>query len=589
MKPRSSWPLLALGALWFATSTGTASADPGFAQPLRHGVVFWQAETPEEAVRELEAVKADGFTLIKLASWVWTLPKPGSEVERVAEATLDWCDRNDFSFYLLHNIQYGSPGEGGDLDQAWEDPLAAAPLLQDWARVLASHDCVTGVILGNEVGPRAGTPEANPRWWAGFVEELRGRYGGDVAVLNDVWGTDFGTWDAVGTPPEGSPGRVDLRRFATEVYARFYGTLFDEVLRPALGDIEYGTKTGGDPILHRHLERFSMLTWDDVLANYPQWRIKTLCDVGRALDKPVFNSELHLYHDTYAFNQSAAMSRYRYFTSALNGETTTASFAWRQWSEKPETAAIHRQTPGVLAELARVRDAVTKLADAAPRLHVLLTPNLAEGEDREPDAKPAAEALYAEMAALGIPWRFVCEQDVPTVESGTLVATGDARPEPSTVQAIAALPTSVEVVCVGARPELDSYGQPLPAGLSAALAERSTLVAGIADLDVPDDGPGAPYGRIVSTDYLWWSEEKGHFSGPMGYPALEARRVRDGDDWLVAVINHATSGETLKSTAPWVASLRPGRIVELTGEQSTFRPGSELEFASLSVRILRYE
>jgi hypothetical protein len=181
---------LTLPACFLASMVGVAAwaaPGPGFTQPMRHGVVFWQAPTPEEAVRELERVKADGYTLIKLASWAWTLPTPGSDIERVARATLDWCDSNDFSFYLLQNIQYGSAGEGGGLDAAWEDPLSATPLLEDWVRVLRGHRSVRGVILGNEVSPLAGTRDADPKWWAGFTEAMRERYG-DIAALNEVWG-----------------------------------------------------------------------------------------------------------------------------------------------------------------------------------------------------------------------------------------------------------------------------------------------------------------------------------------------------------------------------------------------------------------
>lgn len=69
----------------------TAAPRPhGFSQPLRHGVVFWQEKTPEQALAELEKVRAQGFNLIVQASWCWTLPKPGSDLERIMQAELKW-------------------------------------------------------------------------------------------------------------------------------------------------------------------------------------------------------------------------------------------------------------------------------------------------------------------------------------------------------------------------------------------------------------------------------------------------------------------------------------------------------------------
>lgn len=50
--------------------------------PLRHGAVFFCPEDDADAVKQLERIKGDGFHLIKFASWIWTLPTPGSAFER---------------------------------------------------------------------------------------------------------------------------------------------------------------------------------------------------------------------------------------------------------------------------------------------------------------------------------------------------------------------------------------------------------------------------------------------------------------------------------------------------------------------------
>jgi hypothetical protein len=559
----------------------------GFFQPLRHGVVFWQEKTPEQAVAELEKVKAQGFNLIAQSSWVWTLPKPGSDLERVMQAELKWCDENDLRFFLLHGIQYGSPGEGGNLDDAWEDPRRAAPLLDDWVRVLHGHPCVEGVILGNEVSPVAGNSKDNPKWWAGFTEAMRRRHA-TIEALNRSWGARFESWEKLGPPPGGSIGRVDLERFATEAFNRFYGTLFEKVLRPALGPLEYGTKSAGDPILQRRLTQFSVIGWDDVLANYPQWRIKAMCDLGRRLDRPMFNSELHLYNDDYVYNQSVPMSRYRYFTSALNGETTTAGFAWNMW-KKPETIEVHSHTAAILAELRRLEPQLRKFAAQPAELHVLLTPAYVEGDDTDPERKPLAEQLYAQMAMLGTPWEFVCEEDVSTIASGTLVIPEQPRLEPATAQAVTGLPKRVRVICLNEPPTQDEYGRMLPQNLRLALATRGKVVDSEGGLATPVADPGRPYNEPTQTEYLWWSERKGHFRAPMTYPLLEARRVREGAGWLVAVINHATAGEPVEAQLPWLRQLSPAKVVELTGKGGEVPAGVALVLEPLAVRVFRYE
>jgi hypothetical protein len=579
-------PLLPVLALTLSPAQPPARPH-GFEQPVRAGVVFWQAKTPAEAIAELERVRAQGYNLIKQASWAWTLPTPGNDLERVMQAELDWCDANGFHFYLLQNVQYGSPGEGGDLDAAWEDPLQAARLLGDWVRVLEGHPCVDGVILGNEVGPQVGTPEANPQWWRGFTEALQRQYG-TVEALNRSWGTDTAAWDALQPPALNSAGRVDLDRFATLAFERFYGTLFEQVLKPALGPLEYGVKTAGDPLLHRQLVRFSLVAWDDVLANYPQWRIKALCDVGRRLDRPVFNSELHVYHDDYVYNQSVAMTRYRYLMSALNGETTTASFAWGQWGKNPETVRIHAETPTVLAELTRLGPVFRSFATVEPELHVLLTRAYAVGDDADPETKPLAEALSAEVTALGVPWEFVCEEDVPSLTGGTLLLPEQPRPRSATVQAILGLPATVRLVCANEPPTQDEYGHMLPQALRAALARRATVVESPSDLRSPATDPGPPYNELTRTEYLFWNHEKGHFRAPMTYPRLEARRVREGDGWLVAVINHATAGEPVEAELPWRRQLGSLPVMELTSEGRALSADAQFTFPPLAVRLFRY-
>ncbi len=544
---------------------------------MRHGVVFFCPESPEEAVRQLEGIQRDGFRLIKFASWIWTLPKPGSDLEQRAQTVLDWCDRHDLAFFLLHNIQYG--GEAGGLDKEVMQPELSLPMLEDWARVLRGHPCVMGVILGNEVAPALGTPEQAPRLWAEFRLWLRTQHD-SLARLNAAWGTAFASFDAVGVPVEGSPGWVDCRRYARQRFADFYGVLIEQGLRPALGDKLYGSKTALDPFLHRACRQMTVTCWDDVVAQYPLWEVKC---AGDTTGKPRFNAELHLYHDAYHFFPSPEQSRYRYLTSALLGECLTASFAWAQW-QKPEIQAVHAATPTILADLARTEPLWRQMAAASRQaeLRVLVTeenfnrPRL-DGEREHPLAQ-----LQAHLSALGKPWRYLLETDLATAERGTLVVWTRGL-APALAQSLVHLPAAVRVLAVDAVPAKDEYGRPLAEDTAAALRTRLRVVPLNGLAEAIGAAPGLPpaYQRVGMVKYWAWAEKRGHYEYEVPCCLLEAYRAEIPSGTLIAVVNNTPAAQT--APLPWAG----GKQVTdaLTERALDAKELESLAFAPLAVRL----
>ncbi len=314
---------------------------------LAHGVVFFCPGEANQAISDLVKIKADGYNLIEFASWPWTLPTPGSALEKAAGAVLSWCDENDFHFFLMQNIQYGS--DGGGLDGEWTDPTKMAWCLSDWIRVMKGHRCVAGVITGNEIGPAGGNPKETPIWWGAFIESLKNRHH-TIEALNAAWKTNFADFSQVTVPKSGTPGEFDYHQFAIRAFDHYYSVLGEKTCKPALGDVLYGPKSFGDPLLERSCTHLPMICYDDAMADWPQWTIKGMCDMSRATGKPVFNSEIHLHHDSYAYDGSPEKSRYRYFLSALYGEWLSASFAWGQWNKVP----WHTEDPKILGELHRM-------------------------------------------------------------------------------------------------------------------------------------------------------------------------------------------------------------------------------------------
>ncbi|MCL5096657.1 MAG: hypothetical protein M1608_03830 [Candidatus Omnitrophica bacterium] len=560
-----SWTLASILILCLPAIAGPA--------PFAHGVVFFCPPDGDSAIAELQKILADGYNLVEFASWPWTLPKPGGRLETTATAVLNWCDAHEMRFFLMHNIQYDN------LDGAYANPMGAAGLLTDWLRVLKGHPCAAGVILGNEVGPTPGSPGKNPKWWAGFITELKNRHT-SIQSLNTAWETHYADFAEVMPPKAGSPGRVDYDRFAVTVFDRFYGALFRQVCEPALGRLLYAPKTSGDPLLQRACESFSMICWDDALSDYPQWRVKAMGDVSRMTGKPAFNAELHLYHDTYAYFGSPAKSRYRYFLSALNGEWASASFAYGQWT-KPQTLNTHQATPGILADLRRLEAPLRAFNEATPQLHVVLS-----GPETSNDT--IMQRLYTEFANLGCSWEYVCPQDIARLTTGAVYLPENTCLPRDSCQALADLPHNVRIVFAERNALADDYGHPVPRPLLEKIVQRACHQYGVQHLIPADEEQlTTPYTESIEASYTSWSSERGHFAYLMTYPRLEARRVQYQQGWLVAVVNHATVGKPVTAKLPW----SPGKdyhVRDLTAGGTQVRSDTPQDFQPLSVRLFRY-
>ncbi|MHB1459373.1 MAG: beta-galactosidase [Armatimonadota bacterium] len=567
--------ILAFPLLCHAANRGPK--DPG----TRHGVVFFCPTTESEAIRQLEMLKKDGFDLIEFASWVWTIPTPGSDLEKRASAVLNWCDRNDVAFFLMHNIQYINPEEGGGLNKGVLNPELAFGMVTDWVRVLKGHRSVMGVILGNEVGPSLGSPKDASALWDDFRTWLRVRHH-TIDNLNTAWKTDYKAFDEVGEPVVDSPGTIDVAAYARFRFAHFYGTIFDKVFRPMLGEKLYGEKTSLDPFVHGACTRNTMTCWDDILSSFPLWQIKCAADT---IGKPVFNSELHLYNDDLNFDPSVEQSRYRYFTSALMGERLTASFAWDQW-KKPEIAGIHSATPGILAEVRRSEAVCRTISDAYRNadLAVLVTEenyhrNISDTSKTVSNPMPL---LYAHMGTMGRPWRYVLENDVRSIRRGSLVVWTD-KITTQCLRMMIVLPQSVKIIAVGEMPVKDEYGRELPPWMLADLRKRVRVID-LKDLHraiSPQAGLPPQYQQVQNAQYVDYSPEKGHYRYPIPYCALELRRAETPQGIILAVTNN--TDDTLSAPIPWAS----GRTIEdlISGKQLSAKEASNVSFGRRDVHL----
>jgi len=535
----------------------------------RKKITGWDARIAPERIREniesLQEVNRQGFQMASRFFSIWGYP--------AVDKLLEWTDENDFPFVvMIQGCDYVSPRGMWNLERYAEDPSSArvVRLSKRWANAIKGHPSVRGVILGNEVRPRLGRHENSPLFWNVIRSDLKARYKTNIAELNRNWSTQYTTFDEIGFPPPGSGGYHDLLQIARRHFIGYYDTLIRDGFKPILGDsVFYCSKhSRPDPFTWRASREISAASWDDIVAYFPLWVIKASADTTSL---PLFNSELHLYHERHDYYGSAALSRYRYLTSALLGEYWTCNFGLMGWEgKKPEVVSNHEQTLSALRDLQNSHKYFRALAKAYQEadLNVLVTEEnwhykADERLQRAIESKsriisfvvnyednPFGE-VYARMSVLGRPWRYCLENYLPDLRQGTLVIWSPAL-KLQTAQQLADLPGDVRLVFVDAIAEKDPYGRRLPAPLIGKLRTRSEVrrMSDLQNAFEPSEIMHSDYEKIVNVSYPSWSGMLGgRYEFGVPYSQLEARSAKTPEGHLVAIINNVD--RNVSAAMPW--------------------------------------
>ncbi len=584
----------------------------------------------------------------------------------LATPIFDWADTHDLPLMVM--LHYG-----------WEprmvfDQYAENPTLwlekntkraRLWAEKMQGHPSIRGVILGNETSPHIGTAKFISRWpapasdtvkklaaderhlgaeeesatkstnpktgvvpatgtpsafWRIIIrKELADQYGNDIAALNRNWRTRFANFEEIDIPAADSGGWSDLRHIGRKHFAIIMDTLIRDGFKPILGNsVYYNSKhSRPDPFTWRACKEYTAAGWDDVEALFPLWAIKAAADTTPL---PLFNSEFHLYHDTYNYRGSPEISRYRYLTSALLGEYWTASFQHGKWT-KPAVAANHAQTPAVLRDLEKSQRYFRALARAYQNadLNVLLTEEnwFASAEstglygtggtgDFDPtqlnynelrdllrrksggnftDGNPFAE-VYARMAMTGNPWRYYMENDLTGLKDGTLVVWSPLL-KPETARALAALPDEVRLIFVDAVPTLDIYRQPLPAGLLKTLTARGEIkkMNLLETAFKPSPIMRSEYQKFTQLRYWKFKRPEGKVAYDVPCAQLEVRSAETPEGHLVAILNN--TDKNLSAPMPWSNGNYLATDLLTGGELSASAARKEQTFGPFAVRLFR--
>jgi hypothetical protein len=461
---------------------------------------------------------------------------------------------------------------------------------------LRQTDRLDGIILGNEVYPARSLKE--PEMLDAYRDYCFAVHG-SLEGINKAWGASYTEASEIEAPQKNAAGYLDFIRFTNKLFVDFYNNLFTEHVFPILDDVDFSVKTSVDPFIQKSLTACTLAGWDDIMALYPEWKIKAMTDLS---GKVGYNSEMHLYHNPgLYYGGTPEIVRYRYFLDALNGCLQTANFSYDGWTAElthsgykmAELLEANRQ---VISDLRRTADYVVSLYETAPLLSAVLTEENYYLEPKvynKEDTRPAL--LYCALAARGLPWRYISEDQIAHVKTPYLLLWTD-RITADAMEALADLPSSVRIICLEQVPELNEYGLPLAEEIVKAVRSRSEVIPASrepAELVSQVSEIASEYG-VRDGVFLESSIQKipswrpqGHFSLSIPYPAVEVRQRKTADGYILAVINNMREAKTvplpavLDHDAPGIT-----QVIDLLTEEKV---DAALDLKALEVKLLFYK
>ncbi len=379
------------------------------------------------------------------------------------------------------------------------------------------------------------------------------------------------------------PRMLDCYRFLRTAWARRYKALehpsgghevlWDEdfenhaqdlqpYLKPREGEevpgFIYTTKSRPDVFLFREVPEFNAMSYDHpacrMLPTYSQMPV----DIQQiAQDKPVWNSEHHLYnHD----KSTTKRVRFHLLQTFIAGQFKSSSYN-RARTREESRRERHIAATRTRHQLNQAEEALRAFlrARAEADIAVLVTESnrswniLPEGPDR-PELGGAIQA-YAHVGALGKQWKYVLNEDVSAEHvTGRLIVKAPWLVR-DTIEKINNLPADRDVIVVGEVPTQNEYGEKFPDDLLEQFRSRATVIDGwdeLTDEIAPAEGLPDVYQETIMAEAEWWTPVHGRDEFVVPVPRLEVRRARDGDTLYVAVLNH-DHHDRYKEPIPWAA------------------------------------
>jgi len=338
---------------------------------------------------------------------------------------------------------------------------------------------------------------------------LAGKYG-TIARLNELWGTQYGSFDDVPVPPTAfrpDPLVYDFVRYNQEEFAGFHRFLAD-IIHEVAPDLPVHAKMmicavfspsahGPWSIAPELFAEFCQINGNDAWRVYqPQgdwataWQDEIMgYELQRcAREAPVFNSEDHIIPDRNVNWQSPTYIYNVYWQGAVHGRGASSAWVWERTYD-PESdfsgSILHRPACVEAAgrctlDANRLSLQVTALQQVRPRVAVVYA---TAGFVFQNDYAGALGAAWRNSTFAGHKTGFVYERQLEALADGkkldgylsdcrVILVAGLRR---LSAEAVAGLRAFVEqggkLVAVGGVPERDEYGrpvEPLPAVATVA-------------------------------------------------------------------------------------------------------------------------
>ncbi|MEO1451967.1 MAG: beta-galactosidase, partial [Bacteroidota bacterium] len=181
-----------------------------------------------------------------------------------------------------------------------------------------------------------------------FVSDLREKYG-QISALNDVWGTDHASWEALlasQQAPDSIKAEADLAAFYDKIALTYFRTIKEELMRIAPDQYYLGCRfawANNDPTL-----RAAAAYCDIVSFNKYEYSIEDV-HMPEGVDKPIMIGEFHfgaldrgLFHVGVKKAQTQA-ERGEMYEAYIKGALRNPAIVGAHWFQYIDQAATGRE------------------------------------------------------------------------------------------------------------------------------------------------------------------------------------------------------------------------------------------------------
>ncbi len=403
-------------------------------------------------------------------------------------------------------------GGGGFLPFTVDAPEAKQVMekfLRTVIPLLKDKPALHSFCLSNEpLFDRSQTANAAPMW-AAYLETVHG----DVATMNERYGTKYASFAEVPMPGNGDYGAPQFYDYCVFNQKRFAGwhQWMADIIHEMAPNVPVHAKVMGWTFFMRSciawgtsaemFGQFGQMNGNDCTmwpGGGPQWAAQwstqnMVYDLQRSLNaKPIFNSENHLTPDGSSYYVAPEHFRTALWQGAIHGQGATTIWVWERTLDptNPSYAATTcfygnvMDRPGCAEAVGRTCLDLNRFADEVTALETAKSPvaivySMAS-QARNPKHIDAMGRVYTALNFLGVKVDFISEAQLADGkgEGYRMIVLPEATHLP--LKAFDALITLPNTVIVGNGPEKDQYGNGLMFDL---VAKKSVMLPGDGDAE----------------------------------------------------------------------------------------------------------